>query len=328
MRLEVAIARNLLGESAFTDLQRTLENLNNSGVLQRLAESVAGAATGWSKAINAAIASVDTNSNITRILVAASHFDAAYRAELSTAAIPLLAKQLSENSSPLLLWSGSALGTSQNAHIETLLGLNAGFSTENLDETTVSLAAQVPCEAFLALDVGVSFSGHDTSVINDSRDIVVSQTTDEVEACLAKYDSALLPMLCGARESARSENVDAIRHVCVSLRELLGHLLRGLAPDAKVKEWAQDPKLLHEGRPTRAARLKYILSDPTFRPLGPFFEADIRATIDLLEGLNQATHVVVSDLRREHLGVVLSKAEGTILVLLKISALRQGSEGV
>ena len=58
----------------------------------------------------------------------------------------------------------------------------------------------------------------------------------DVDEELASFDSRLLALINGARQSLESDNPDRARHVTTSVRELFMQLLHGLAPDAEIKQ--------------------------------------------------------------------------------------------
>jgi len=54
----------------------------------------------------------------------------------------------------------------------------------------------------------------------------------------------------GAESPLESQHPDYGRHLTVSLRELLTHLIHRLAPDEKVKAWTNNPDHFHDKNPT------------------------------------------------------------------------------
>lgn len=135
---------------------------------------------------------------------------------------------------------------------------------------------------------------------------------------LDAYVPAVLSMWRGARSAIASTNPDNGRHVTVSLREALGHVLHALAPDEMVKAWTQDPKHFDRGRPTRRARLLYICRGVDCESFARFVEADVNAAIAFLDLLNRETHRAGPPLHERHLKVIFARAEGLLLFLLSI----------
>jgi hypothetical protein len=104
----------------------------------------------------------------------------------------------------------------------------------------------------------------------------------------------------------------------VSLRELIGHLLRRLAPDDAVRAWSTADEHYHNGNPTRGARLRYLYRSVEGPELRAFIAADVKATIELLDALNRGTHVSKTDHSPQALTILVSRTEGTLLLLLRV----------
>ena len=75
---------------------------------------------------------------------------------------------------------------------------------------------------------------------------------------LRGLDSALPKLWLGALLASTSFNPDRVRHVATSLRELVMHVVRILAPDHIVVSRQIHRGEIENGRPTRAARLRFI----------------------------------------------------------------------
>jgi Predicted pPIWI-associating nuclease len=134
------------------------------------------------------------------------------------------------------------------------------FLEQPLDEAPTSLLAHVPAELFRALDLDSALQSTSESPAVAERAGRAAQTSDELEALLESREPELVSILRGARQAVHSQNADKARHVCISLREMLGHALRRLAPDQAVGAWTADPTHYHQGRPTRRARLEFLYS--------------------------------------------------------------------
>jgi hypothetical protein len=197
-----------------------------------------------------------------------------------------------------------------------------------LVDEAVDVIAEVPGELFRALDADLAWSDarelEDESAAQNEREQLSARVSDELTALLRDVDSDLPSLLSGARTAASSTNPDRIRHVCVSLRELLGHVLRRLAPDDAIRAWSEDPAHFHEGRPTRKARLLFLYGAIDSHSLRQFVEADVRAAIELVDFLNSATHVVSSELSSTALAVLIARVEGALLFIAKVGRARRG----
>lgn len=140
-----------------------------------------------------------------------------------------------------------------------------------------------------------------------------------VDELLQELDPALLVPLQGARARLLSQDPDRGRQVSVSLRELLDHLFRTIAPDEKVKEWTKDPKHFHNGRPTRATRLLYTERSINHGHLAKFVGADVRAAIAFFEATESGTHELSSKLTDRQLRAMVLRAEGLVRFLTDLS---------
>jgi hypothetical protein len=107
----------------------------------------------------------------------------------------------------------------------------------------------------------------ENEIINEKVSI---ETDDRLQMLLLKLDPELITMWVGAKEAISSDNPDNARHFNVSLRELFTHVLHKLAPDKEIESWSSNPADFDKGRPTRAARLRYIyreINDDSFGTL-------------------------------------------------------------
>jgi len=193
------------------------------------------------------------------------------------------------------------------------------FLRSSFEDGVADMVAEMPSEIFRVLDLDTAFPGGAQEVVEKERADLAVKTCDELEGFLSNLDPQLVALLQGARAAAvNSHNPDTTRHLCISLRELLGHALRQMAPDAEVKAWSQDPTHFSNGRPTRNARIQYLYS-PVLQPaLRKFIDADIRAAIELFDLLNKGTHVANLGASVVALAVLLNRAEGILLLLLRL----------
>lgn len=149
-------------------------------------------------------------------------------------------------------------------------------------------------------------------------DAAVGEESPFVEDALGRLDGALPRLLTGARAALAGQNPDRTRHVTTSLRELLMHVVRALAPDESVIAWATEPGLIENGRPTRRGRLLYICRGIGEEPLAQFTQRDVQATLAFMDSLSAGTHVVQSALTPNQLRTVVARAESLLLYLLQI----------
>jgi hypothetical protein len=151
---------------------------------------------------------------------------------------------------------------------------------------------------------------------------LVAEVEQEISGCLGllrSIDPALARPYIGAHDALHSRNPDRARHILSSLRELWNHLLHRLAPDGNVCQWMpnSDASLLHEGKPTRRARILYICRNLNHDPLSDFVVQDTRALVTLVEFFNRV-HELESELTDEQLRAVLLRTDSWLMYILQI----------
>lgn len=137
-------------------------------------------------------------------------------------------------------------------------------------------------------------------------------TTDMLRALNPAFESAYI----GALQALHSSNVDRARHVIVSLRELVTHILQHLAPDALVMVWSQDANHIHDGRPTRAARLYYICRAINGGAFADFVQADVRSTLACIELYQKGTHKIEPSFTDAQLAAIVTRTECLLRFLI------------
>ena len=147
--------------------------------------------------------------------------------------------------------------------------------------------------------------------------------TDTLEYRLAHLDAGFPRMLRGARAALNTPNPDRARHVIVSLRELVTHVLHRLAPDETIQGWNGQPDLYHGGRPTRRARLLYIFRVISTGTLSESVKSHVDWMISLIDILNGETHKVSSRLSDEELWALIAGTESLLHYILGSSSYYQ-----
>lgn len=150
------------------------------------------------------------------------------------------------------------------------------------------------------------------------RDEIQYENEVDLNRFLSKLDKGLYSMWEGAIEAYHSENPDRIRHFSSSLRELFTHVLHILSPEEEVKNWIKDESLLHNGRPTRRARLLYVCRNINNYPFEDFVEKDVNSTLAVIDMFQEGTHKISSNFSEKQLLALKCKAECTIKFLLQI----------
>lgn len=157
----------------------------------------------------------------------------------------------------------------------------------------------------------------------DSSEVqLLEEAKQETSGCiglLQAVDPALARPYIGAHDALRGRNADRARHILSSLRELWNHLLRRLAPDEYVLAWVprDDAELLHDGRPTRKARVLYVCRSINHEPLTDFIVQDTRALVTLVESFNRL-HELESELTDEQLRALLLRTDSWLTYILQI----------
>jgi len=155
---------------------------------------------------------------------------------------------------------------------------------------------------------------------------LVAEAELETSGCitlLQQVDPGLARPYIGARDALHGNNADRARHILSSLRELWNHLLRRLAPDDLVAAWvsgiANQKDLLHEGKPTRRARVLYVCRELNNDPLTDFLMNDTRALVKLIDLFNRV-HELETELTDEQLRAILLKTDSWLMYILQIAA--------
>ena len=153
----------------------------------------------------------------------------------------------------------------------------------------------------------------------------VAEAELETSGCIAllqQVDPGLARPYIGARDALYGNNADRARHILSSLRELWNHLLRRLAPDDLVAAWipgvSNQKDLLHEGKPTRRARVLYVCRELNNEPLTDFLMHDTRALVKLIELFNRV-HELETALTDEQLRSILLRTDSWLMYILQIS---------
>lgn len=154
---------------------------------------------------------------------------------------------------------------------------------------------------------------------------LVAEAELETSGCIAllqQVDPGLARPYIGARDALYGNNADRARHILSSLRELWNHLLRRLAPDDLVAEWipgvSNQKDLLHDGKPTRRARVLYVCRELNNDPLTDFLMHDTRALVKMIELFNRV-HELEAALTDEQLRAILLRTDSWLMYILQIS---------
>jgi hypothetical protein len=146
----------------------------------------------------------------------------------------------------------------------------------------------------------------------------LSQATDDLEARLSDLGIAFVTPYRGAHVAIMSRHPDWHRHAITSLRELMGHLLRHLAPDSALDAYYEKPsdhKL--NGKYTRKAQLQYIFRDIAVGSYSEMAESDMDLTLATFFPSNAAVHQLATPFTDKQLLVFWRRMQGCISVVLE-----------
>ncbi|MDE0337688.1 MAG: hypothetical protein OXI80_08450, partial [Caldilineaceae bacterium] len=157
-------------------------------------------------------------------------------------------------------------------------------------------------------------------------DVPADREERSLEFRLRKIDPGLGDMLLGARQALNTPNPDRSRHVLISLRELVTHVLRLLAPDGSIQIWNSDPDYYHNGRPTRRARLLYINREINTGSLSKSVDAHVHLALILMDELNAESHIISSRLTEQELRALVIDTESLLYSILGKFLLNQSTK--
>lgn len=142
----------------------------------------------------------------------------------------------------------------------------------------------------------------------------------EVEQKLYNLSTELGKRWKGAIYSLNPNNPDAARHFCTSIREVFIQLLNIKAPDEKVLQTIPNC-VLHEGKPARREKIKYILSAQsiTSQQMISFVDADVEDLLTLFRTLNDGTHGSAGTFNVQQLLKLKKRAEDAIIFITALN---------
>jgi hypothetical protein len=152
---------------------------------------------------------------------------------------------------------------------------------------------------------------------NDIEEII-DETFDEFEVRLSGLNPALWEMYRGAVITMERGGPDWQRQTMVSFRELTTHVLHLLAPDKSLKSWAKQEHFAN-GKLTRRARLEYIFESVGEGEFTNFFKADLKASLELFDLLNNGTHRLTSSATPEQLRYLRGRVVNLLSAMLEAS---------
>lgn len=178
-------------------------------------------------------------------------------------------------------------------------------------------------EFFNEVDLLSTTAVHEASDFGEEivvvREEIHRDTYDLVAVELQRVNPAWLNMLEGARQSFKSDNPDRVRHSITSLRELLREVMHYLSPEEELRAWSDTPENFSNNRPTRKARLRYIVREIDHGPFSDFVRKDIESMIEMINVFQAGTHATQSSLTEAQVAALLARVEGVVLFLFTIA---------
>lgn len=150
------------------------------------------------------------------------------------------------------------------------------------------------------------------------EDRIGKDIEESLEKLLVRLDPNIISLWEGAKQALKSDNADRSRHVIVSLREMITHILHQTAPDDDIRSWTTDQSLYRDSRPTRQARLLFICRSVNHAPFQRFVNKDVSAHLELIRLLQRGTHELSIDLTEEQLKALILRTESLLRFILVI----------
>ncbi len=139
---------------------------------------------------------------------------------------------------------------------------------------------------------------------------IVDENCSNAEKKIEATNGDWLVLLHGAEQSLVSRNPDKVRHTITSLRELITQVLHKFAPDLDINRMFPDPKYYHDGKPTRRARIEYILvTKYNNTSLVEIIDKDTSAILELFNLYQEGTHKIVTSLTDDELLFILKRTK-------------------
>lgn len=177
-----------------------------------------------------------------------------------------------------------------------------------------------PIEILTSSDLLDTISRDETEDYVEEVDDLEFKIREDIESSLEEllnyFNPEIRRLWLGAKEAFSSTNPDRKRHIVVSLREMLTHILQGIAPDNEIFKWSTEPSHYHEGRPTREARMLYVCRDINHGPFAKFVNKDVESHIKFIRLFQRGTHEININFTDQQLKTLIFRAEALSRFLL------------
>lgn len=159
-------------------------------------------------------------------------------------------------------------------------------------------------------------------VVHLGSDLIAGDDNEQsgLIALLERAGPEFVSIYKGAMEALNGNNPDRSRHVLTSLRSLWDHIIRKFAPTQEVMKWITDDgeeAYLHDGNPTRRAKVNYMLREVKNDPLMEFIEADTDAMVKLY-GLYNRLHELEAGVTDQQLRIITLRTESFLTYILRV----------
>jgi len=196
------------------------------------------------------------------------------------------------------------------------------FSAREFDITDFPpfVSGLPPIEILTSSDLLDTISRDETVEYVEEADALEFEIRNDIESSLEEllnyFNPEIRHLWIGAKEAFSSTNPDRKRHIVVSLREMLNHILHGIAPDNEISKWSTEPSHYHEGRPTREARILYVCRDINHGPFSQFVNKDVESHIKFIRLFQHGTHEININFTDQQLKTLIVRAEALARFLL------------
>ena len=180
-----------------------------------------------------------------------------------------------------------------------------------------------PIEILISSDLIDTISRTEDEKYVEEADNIEDEIREDIESSLEELLVHVNPinpkikrLWLGAKEALSSTNPDKKRHIVVSLREMITHILHGIAPDAEVKKWTTDPSHYCKGRPTREARLLFVCRNINHGPFKEFVNQDVKSHIKFIRLFQRGTHEININFTDQQIKTLIVRSEALARFLL------------
>ena len=177
-----------------------------------------------------------------------------------------------------------------------------------------------PIEILISSDLIDTISRTEDEKYVEEADNIEDEIREDIESSLEELLVHVNPEIkrlwLGAKEALSSTNPDKKRHIVVSLREMITHILHSIAPDAEVKKWTTDPSHYCNGRPTREARLLFVCRNINHGPFKEFVNQDVKSHIKFISLFQRGTHEININFTDQQIKTLIVRSEALARFLL------------